>query len=235
MAEEIAYLKCREERGEDCSIACCETMWRPEYSNWQIEGTPGSPYRAYIKDLLLVEANMQLRRRVLSRLLDANQVRLLLLLLLLVVLLLLLLVLLLLVAPVLLVMLVVLLLLLLLLVLLLLLLLTPRPNQFALSVSNYPLVGVPGFLKGMAEGELPSNPMGEKEAVSMSEFIPDSAINPHPRFGALTANIRRRRGGKVSITMPLLDDEATAATAAEAGAGMPNVEVHKDPLCELLK
>ena len=114
--------------------------------------------------------------------------------------------------------------------------LTHTTNTTASGTSHsVPLVGVPGFLKGMAEGELPSNPMGEKEAVSMSEFIPDSAINPHPRFGALTANIRRRRGGKVSITMPLLDDEATAATAAEAGAGMPNVEVHKDPLCELLK
>lgn len=34
-------------------------------------------------------------------------------------------------------------------------------------------------------------------------------INPHPRFATLTGNIRRRRGGKVGIRVPLFRDART--------------------------
>ena len=45
--------------------------------------------------------------------------------------------------------------------------------------------------------------------VARSEYIADECINPHPRFGALTQNIRSRRGSKVDIRVPLFRDEAT--------------------------
>jgi len=38
--------------------------------------------------------------------------------------------------------------------------------------------------------------------VSHSATVPDGAINPHPRFKALTANIRARRGGENVIARP---------------------------------
>ena len=37
----------------------------------------------------------------------------------------------------------------------------------------------------------------------------DAVINPHPRFGALTQNIRTRRGEKVDIRMPRFRDTKT--------------------------
>lgn len=43
----------------------------------------------------------------------------------------------------------------------------------------------------------------------MSDYIGDGIINPHPRFGTLTANIRQRRGEKVNIRVPLFRDVNT--------------------------
>ncbi|CAN0540987.1 unnamed protein product, partial [Scytosiphon promiscuus] len=40
----------------------------------------------------------------------------------------------------------------------------------------------------------PASPEGP---IAQSQYVPDSVINPHPRFAALTANIRERRGRKV--------------------------------------
>lgn len=44
---------------------------------------------------------------------------------------------------------------------------------------------------------------------SRSMFLPDEVINPHARFPTLTANIRKRRGAKVAINMPIFHDENT--------------------------
>lgn len=44
---------------------------------------------------------------------------------------------------------------------------------------------------------------------SQSSYVPDSIINPHPRFAALVQNIRNRRGGKVDIQVPLFRDQFT--------------------------
>jgi hypothetical protein len=41
---------------------------------------------------------------------------------------------------------------------------------------------------------------------SQSDYLPDYIVNPHPRFAALTCNIRLRRGKKVDIHMPLYKD-----------------------------
>lgn len=48
-------------------------LWRPEYANWQIEGTPGVPYRCYAADLCVVEQNMALRRAAVQALLTDGQ------------------------------------------------------------------------------------------------------------------------------------------------------------------
>uniref|UniRef100_A0A7S3GJD9 Glutamate--cysteine ligase n=1 Tax=Palpitomonas bilix TaxID=652834 RepID=A0A7S3GJD9_9EUKA len=48
--------------------------------------------------------------------------------------------------------------------------------------------------------------------IARSVFTPDESINPHPRFGTLTKNIRTRRGRKVDIKIPLFRDERTPAT-----------------------
>lgn len=60
-------------------------------------------------------------------------------------------------------------------------------------MTNFPLFGVGDFTSPSAE---PGGPTAQ------SEFVPDTVINPHPRFAALTANIRERRGRKVSSPKP---------------------------------
>lgn len=58
-------------------------------------------------------------------------------------------------------------------------------------------------------GDFVKDPLPFAAPHSMSDFIPDSIINPHPRFAALTRNIRSRRGCKVDIQVPLYKDKNT--------------------------
>ena len=101
-----------------------------------IEAVPRDPYGGYISDLLLVEKNMQLRRKRLHAVL--------------------------------------------------------RNNEIAPTSGNFPMLGVEGY--GHTEGE--------NGAVANSLYLSDSVINPHPRFGTLTRNIRQRRRGNVDIRIP---------------------------------
>jgi len=48
--------------------------------------------------------------------------------------------------------------------------------------------------------------------VSQSFYVPDECINPHPRFPTLTANIRKRRGEKVQMAVPIFQDANTEQT-----------------------
>jgi len=84
-----------------------------------------------------------------------------------------------------------------------------RENEIAPTMVNFPLMGVEDFTVPAAS---PGGP------ASMSDSVPDACINPHPRFGTLTANIRNRRGSKVDIQVPLFRDDATPEFAA-GGAG----------------
>ncbi|KAI8577565.1 hypothetical protein K450DRAFT_251444 [Umbelopsis ramanniana AG] len=121
------------------------TSWRPEYGRFMLEGTPGSPYGSTLKDLLLVEPNMKLRRKL------AHQ--------------------------------------------------TMKSNEIPLTIVSYPRLGCQGeFLDPHYE------PLGDS---CRSLFVPDEIINPHARFPTLTANIRRRRGSKVAINMPIFKDTNT--------------------------
>ena len=88
-----------------------------------------------------------------------------------------------------------------------------RANEELFSIPVFPRLGALGFAAG---GELP-NPDGE---VSQSVYVPDAAIQPHPRFSTLTANIRKRRGEKVMISVPIFKDAETAATLERQAAGI---------------
>ena len=84
----------------------------------------------------------------------------------------------------------------------------------------FPLLGVGDFTEPRG--------LGRGGASAASSFLPDAVINPHPRFGTLTANIRARRGGKVDIRVPLFRDAATpefAEGAAGEGAAMAAAEL----------
>jgi len=74
------------------------------------------------------------------------------------------------------------------------------PDEIAPTVVSFPLLGVGDFVR-------PAAPPGGP--ASRSDSVPDACINPHPRFAALTENIRSRRGGKVDIRAPLFPDERT--------------------------
>jgi len=77
-----------------------------------------------------------------------------------------------------------------------------RENELAPTVSGFPLLGCLGD-----DGSIPPTKVGGK--VTNSEYIGDGIINPHPRFGTLTANIRQRRGENVCISIPLYRDVNT--------------------------
>lgn len=71
------------------------------------------------------------------------------------------------------------------------------PGQIAPTTTNFPLLGVPGFTAPPTL--LPGGPF------SASALVPDECINPHPRFGTLTHNIRARRGSKVRVRLPRIE------------------------------
>lgn len=79
-----------------------------------------------------------------------------------------------------------------------------KKNEHVVSLSMFPLLGA------VQDLTWPPAPIGGE--IAMSQFLPDAIINPHPRFGTLTRNIRERRGGHVHIVMPLYVDENTDRT-----------------------
>ena len=83
-----------------------------------------------------------------------------------------------------------------------------------LSMSPFPILGVGNYFKDFEFNEtdedvikmfsdVKTNPFSE------SIFTSDCIINPHPRFGTLTRNIRLRRGEKVCIKVPIYNDVNT--------------------------
>ncbi|SAL96298.1 hypothetical protein [Absidia glauca] len=74
------------------------------------------------------------------------------------------------------------------------------PGDVPVTLVNYPRLGCPDEL-------IPEHEPNGQACQSM--FVPDEIINPHVRFPTLTANIRRRRGSKVEINMPIYHDKNT--------------------------
>lgn len=134
-----------------------------------------------------------------------------------------------------------------------------KPNEIAPTVTCFPLMGVPwqfwcedNLRERLQTGAATTVTVKERVNVpaltphSLSTMVPDSVINPHPRFAALVENIRMRRGSKVDIQVPLFRDVLTpefngggvAAAAASAAAPVvgssgtrivePNTNVHMD-------
>lgn len=90
-----------------------------------------------------------------------------------------------------------------------------RPGEVAPTMTCFPLMGVGDFVAPPdLTGEhvvrhASSSGMHVRGPVANSAYVPDDIINPHPRFGALTKNIRARRGHNVDIRIPLFHDEHT--------------------------
>ena len=86
-----------------------------------------------------------------------------------------------------------------------------RPGELAVTMPAFPLMGVGQFAEPHAAPNGPS---------AASDFIPDEVITPVPRFHALTRNIRKRRGSKVEVRLPLLRDSKTPPAELERGIVM---------------
>lgn len=84
-------------------------------------------------------------------------------------------------------------------------------DEIAPTMVTFPLMGVGDFVS-------PAHAPGGDYA--QSDYVPDACINPHPRFGTLTANIRERRGGKVDIRVPLFRDKETPEFADKKDAAV---------------
>lgn len=74
------------------------------------------------------------------------------------------------------------------------------PGESALTLTTFPMMGMPGYT-------FPETKAGGPIARSL--FTSDEVINPHPRFGTLTRNIRARRKRKVDVRVPVFVDEKT--------------------------
>lgn len=73
-------------------------------------------------------------------------------------------------------------------------------NIKPLTLTSFPRMGCDIFTSPNAK------PIGP---ASQSLFLPDEIINRHARFPTLTANIRKRRGHKVAINLPIYPDVNT--------------------------
>lgn len=77
-----------------------------------------------------------------------------------------------------------------------------KHNELPITLTSYPRLGV-------TDGEFTEPHFEANGNASRSMFLPDELINPHARFPTLTANIRKRRGSKVAINMPIFKDVNT--------------------------
>ena len=49
-------------------------MWRPEYAEYMVEGTPGQPYGWLVQHFNIVEDNMKFRRKELQSFLQPDEI-----------------------------------------------------------------------------------------------------------------------------------------------------------------
>lgn len=74
-----------------------------------------------------------------------------------------------------------------------------KPNEIPITFTSFPRLGAPGVFT-----EPYYDPVNATSSHSL--FLPEEITNPHARFPTLTANIRRRRGSKVAINLPIFVD-----------------------------
>jgi len=99
-----------------------------------------------------------------------------------------------------------------------------RPNEICPTIPCFPMMGV---------GDFTSPSHAPKPGLSDSLFVPDEIINPAPRFAALVANIKKRRGAKVDIRVPRFNDVNTPAAELPAGCPAPKTAEEADKMEEI--
>ncbi|WFD02329.1 glutamate--cysteine ligase [Malassezia obtusa] len=77
-----------------------------------------------------------------------------------------------------------------------------KENEVPMTITSFPRLGV-------RDAPFTDPPFEAKGPASRSLFLPDDLINTHVRFPTLTANIRKRRGSKVRINVPIYRDTNT--------------------------
>ncbi|KAG8735686.1 hypothetical protein FRC10_010275 [Ceratobasidium sp. 414] len=77
-----------------------------------------------------------------------------------------------------------------------------KPHEVPMTLTSFPRLGVREVFT-----DPPTDPAGAVSSHSL--FLPEEVTNPHARFPTLTANIRRRRGSKVAINVPIYFDTNT--------------------------
>ncbi|CAH0722677.1 unnamed protein product, partial [Brenthis ino] len=78
-----------------------------------------------------------------------------------------------------------------------------KDGEVLMSITNFPRLGCPKFTSP------PYTPTPDK-GVTRSYFFPDEGIfHGHPRFKTLTSNIRKRRGERLAINVPVFRDTNT--------------------------
>jgi len=129
------------------------SLWRPEYADYMVEGTPGEPYGGSTNYFNTVEHNMRIRRKELEDLLEDDEI--------------------------------------------------------CISTSSFPRLGCPGFTS-------PEYLPEPDTSFTRSLFWPSQAtFLAHPRFARLSENIRKRRGEKVAIHLPIFRDTDTPSPFVE--------------------
>lgn len=73
-AEELLHRLQEPEREAAASGEALKSLWRPEYSSYCIEGTPGAPYSGQISCFNEVELNMKFRRDEVERMLKDDEI-----------------------------------------------------------------------------------------------------------------------------------------------------------------
>lgn len=130
-----------------------QSLWRPEYASYMVEGTPGYPYGGSTNYFNTVEHNMRARREELETLLEED--------------------------------------------------------EYCFSISSFPRLGCPDFT-------FPSQLPDPVNSFTKSLFWPSEATYMgHPRFARLSENIRKRRGEKVAINLPIFRDKNTPSPFKE--------------------
>jgi glutamate--cysteine ligase catalytic subunit len=96
-----------------------------------------------------------------------------------------------------------------------------QPDEMVISMTSFPRLGCPGTVYPSPS---PNGP------IAKSSYLPDAIINPHPRFGTLTANIRERRTSKVDINIPLFRDTNTNPLADVSAESPKPYNIHMDAM-----
>eukprot|EP00903_Cladosiphon_okamuranus_P014848 g13749.t1 len=170
--------------------------WHPEYGSWMVEATPRRPFSGYAADLVRVERNMRLRRKRILSVLRPGEV-------------------------------------------------APTMTCFPLmgvgdfvspadtdtdadnhsdaptAETNIRMASASASSLSRHRGHGDPAKWHVRGPVANSAYIPDAIINPHPRFGALTKNIRARRGHNVDIRVPLFHDKNTPEFTRGEAAILP--------------